>query len=249
MISKAQIKFINSLGQKKYRKQHQLFIAETHKIISELFKSHYKIHSIFATKEWVHENKTLLERISPSETTTISPRELQKISQLNTPNQVLALVHVPPTKNKGISDITLMLDAIRDPGNIGTILRIADWFGIGQVTCSEDCVDVYNPKAVQSSMGSIFRVNVHYSNLVDTIKGNPHVNFYASALEGKPLRKTIWKMPVGIIIGNESHGISRGIMELVGTKTTIEKNGQAESLNAATATSIILYQALANIQD
>ena len=169
------------------------------------------------------------------------PFELERISQLSTPNLVLALVTNQShpgltTKNK----ITLVLDGIQDPGNLGTIIRIADWFGIGQIICSEDSADAFNPKVIQSTMGSIMRVQVGYYPLQEWLQQQPEINIYAASLDGTDI-KQMGKIEEGIIvIGNESKGISENIFRLSTKKITIPGTGRAESLNAAVATGIIL---------
>ena len=154
-ISKNQIKIITSLSQKKYRIQHQLFIAEGVKVVNELLNSSLELEAIFATDDFKCDN--FLDK-----KTTISESELQKISQLKTPNNVLALFKIPPKKSFKKIGLTVVLDAINDPGNLGTIIRLCDWFGVTQLVCSEDTVDCFNSKVVQASMGSLSRIDIHY---------------------------------------------------------------------------------------
>ncbi|MBS1656417.1 MAG: RNA methyltransferase, partial [Bacteroidetes bacterium] len=168
--------------------------------------------------------------------------DLERISQLQTPNQVLAVIsQFPAVKTifaKGA--ITLALDTIQDPGNMGTIIRIADWFGVKQIVCSKDSVDIYNPKVVQATMGSIARVKILYTDILDWIREQNGVRLYATALEGRNIMG-MEKINEGIIvIGNESRGIQPGILDLANVKVTIPRTGMAESLNAAVATGIIL---------
>lgn len=240
MLVKQKIKYIQSLGQKKFREQEGLFVAEGPRLVKELLEADAaSINGIFALADWIDENKILLGKTGYTE---ISPLELERISQLSTPNKVVAVVkqyetgELPLTKDR----IILVLDGIQDPGNLGTIIRIADWFGISQVVCSEDSVDVYNPKVVQSTMGSIARVRIHYTNLEQWLGSQEKINIYAADLEGEDVT-AMKKIKEGIIvIGNESKGISNDILNMAGTKITISKKGMAESLNAAVATGIIL---------
>ena len=184
------------------------------------------------------ENKDLLKDIS---VTAINETELERISQLTTPNKVLAIVKKFETNEPGIKErISLVLDAIRDPGNLGTIIRIADWFGISQIICSADCADMYNSKVVQATMGSIARVNVFYTDLPVWLKQRSGVRIYAAMLEGKDVTKMSTIKEGLIIIGNESMGIDKEVLQYANEKISIPRKGSAESLNAAVATGIIL---------
>jgi RNA methyltransferase, TrmH family len=240
MLSKTKIKYIQSLGHKKFRNETGLFIAEGPKIVKELLADGLlQIVEVYATTEWQAENKMSRDF---QNLTIVTDEELQKISGLSTSHQVLAIVKKPEplteviTKNK----MVLMLDGIQDPGNLGTIIRIADWFGISQVICSRECADAFNAKVIQSSMGSIARITIMYTDLHDWIKSHTDCSYYATALDGKnimdmePLREGV------IIIGNESKGISDEILEKVNVKLTVPRKGHAESLNAAVATGIVL---------
>lgn len=240
MITKNQVKYIQSLGQKKSRDEENRFIAEGPKLVSELLMAgNCRIVQLYALKEWIdeHENAS-----AHSEVIEVSLSELEKISQLITPNQVLAVIEKIQWKNapeiKG--SISLALDIIQDPGNMGTIIRLADWFGIKNIFCSTDCVDVYNPKVVQASMGSISRVRVEYTDILSLLEENKVVRIYAAVLNGKDITK-MEKINEGIIvIGNESRGINEGILKLANVQITIPGKGKAESLNAGVATGIIL---------
>jgi len=239
MLGKQKIKYIQSLGQKKFRQQEGLFIAEGPKLVKELLESDTTtIQQVYAVKEWIEENKNLTEAVEVIE---VAGFELEKISQLATPNKVLAIVQQFDAVINIITQkkITLALDTIQDPGNLGTIIRIADWFAIDQIVCSHDCADIYNPKVVQSTMGSIARVNFFYTDIVEWLKARD-VRIYAATLQGMDIT-SMKNIEEGIIvIGNESKGISPEIMNLVNVKITIPKKGKAESLNAAVATGIIL---------
>ncbi|HEX7847774.1 MAG TPA: RNA methyltransferase [Chitinophagaceae bacterium] len=238
MLVKSQVKYIQSLGQKKHRDEADVFIAEGPKIVAELLAT-AMVQQVYAVKEWIEENTALIKH---TEAIEISQPELEKISQLSTPNQVLALVKkfdtTAPLEAKG--RITLVLDTIQDPGNMGTIIRTADWFGISQIVCSNECADIYNPKVVQSTMGSIARVKVIYADLARWLGKQHDVHVYAAMLEGQDVKEMKSLQEAIIVIGNESKGISEEIIKLVNVKITIPQKGKAESLNAAVATGIIL---------
>jgi len=239
MVSKSQLKYIQSLGQKKYRDIEGLFVAEGPKLVKELIESkNVELTQIYALSEWIEENKDLL---SSSNITAISETELERVSQLKTPNKVLAIVkkfevNEPEIKKK----ISVALDTIQDPGNMGTIIRIADWFGISQIICSDDCADLYNSKVVQATMGSIARVNVFYTDLPVWFKELSGIRIYAAMLEGKDVTKMSAIGEGLIIIGNESMGVDKELLQFANEKISIPGKGNAESLNAAVATGIIL---------
>ncbi len=244
MLVKQKVKYIQTLGQKKFRQQEGLFIAEGPKLVKELLEADAaSVKEVYALQDWIDDNKQLL---SNTEITAISAIELEKISALTTPNKVVAIVRqyetdkVIDTKDR----ITLVLDNVQDPGNLGTIIRIADWFGIKQIVCSIDSADMYNPKVVQSTMGSITRVQVQYTNLEEWLPAQKNISIYAASLEGEDVT-AIKKIKEGIIIiGNESKGISPSILSLASAKITIPRKGEAESLNAAVAAGIILSHLL-----
>ena len=240
MITKNQVKYVQSLGQKKSRDIENRFIAEGPKLVNELIRAeNCKIVQLLALKEWIDENPKASDH---TEVIELSDAELEKISQLATPNQVLAVIEKIQWKNypeiKG--NISLALDTIQDPGNMGTIIRLADWFGIKNIFCSTDCADAYNPKVVQASMGSISRVRVEYTDILSWLIENNDVRIYAAVLDGRDITK-MEKISEGIIvIGNESKGINTEMLKLANVQITIPGKGKAESLNAAVATGIIL---------
>ena len=240
MLVKSKLKYIQSLGHKKPRDEAGAFIAEGPKLVKELLESAPDaIEEIYALKEWIEENKKLLTKNTVVE---ISDQELERISQLSTPNKVLAVVKKFDVGEKIITKekIILALDTMQDPGNLGTIIRTADWFGIEQIVCSKDCADVYNPKVVQATMGSIARVKVFYVDLEKWLAQQKDICIYAAVLEGQDVI-TMKKINEGIIlIGNESKGISDEILKLANVKITIPKKGKAESLNAAVAAGVVL---------
>ena len=240
MITKNQVKYIQSLGQKKSRDEENCFIAEGPKLVAELLiAGNCKVVQLYALKEWIDMHANAKDQ---TEVIEITHGELEKISQLTTPNQVLAVVKKIQWKSdpeiKGT--LSLALDTIQDPGNMGTIIRLADWFGIKNILCSTDCVDVYNPKVVQASMGSISRVRVEYKDILSLLKENKGIRIYAAVLNGRDVTK-MEKINGGIIvIGNESKGINEEILKLANVQITIPGKGKAESLNAGVATGIIL---------
>lgn len=235
MISKNEVKYIQSLSHKKNRDADGVFIAETPKLVNELLQSSVSVKKIYATPAWQPQCST------NAAITEVNESMLQRISQLETPNKVLAIA-----AKKKLSQIqfnnqfTLMLDGIQDPGNLGTIVRIADWFGITQIVAAPDTADCYNPKAVQSSMGSIARVNVWYEELA-TLLVNVQVPVFGALLQGESVYKLRHLQKEGIlVIGNESKGIRGPVLAFVQYPVTIPRTGGAESLNAAVATGILL---------
>jgi RNA methyltransferase, TrmH family len=237
MISKSQIKLITSLVQKKYRKQHRLFLVEGVKVIEELLNSHFELEHIFQTKP-------IFNKVIDTKKTIISEAELKKLSALSTPNDSLALFKTADEKETQKTGLILALDSIRDPGNLGTIVRLCDWFGITQLICSEETVDVYNPKVVQASMGSIARVNVSYVDLSNYIK-ETNLPVFGAFMEGENIYKKQLPSEGIIILGNEANGISKTIESLVTQKIAIPRFGtlqQTESLNVATAAAIFLSE-------
>ena len=248
-ITTAQIKYIQSLQLKKFRDAHGVFVAEGEKIVSELLASDFKIEMLCALPAWFDEHKARIpESLTCCEP---SPKELGRISNLKTPNQVLAVVKKPARALlylKFEKDIVLVLDKIQDPGNLGTIIRTADWFGIRNIICSPDTADIYNPKVIQATMGSFIRLNVQYAALTTVLKGLPEgFPVYGAFLEGRNLFKTTISTPSVLIIGNESQGISREIASFVNRKVMISRGvnesddiAGAESLNAAMAAGIMM---------
>ena len=241
MITKNQVKYIQSLGQKKWRDIEQVFIAEGPKLVNELLiAENCKIIQLYALKEWIDNSTTSIESIE------VSNDELQKISQLITSNQVLAIAKKIDWKGEPVikDNISLVLDEIQDPGNMGTIIRLADWFGVKNIFCSMNCADAYNPKVVQASMGSITRVRIEYTDLPPFLEKNNELPIYAATLNGRDITK-MEKLNEGLlVVGNESKGISDEILKLVNGNITIPGKGKAESLNAAVATGIILSHLL-----
>jgi TrmH family RNA methyltransferase len=248
MLSKNKIKFINSIKKKKYRDEHQCFFVEGEKLVDELLKSNLQIIDLFATKEWIIKNNSNLnlEKINPTE---ISNEELQKISSLSTPNKIFAIASQQKHSfsiNEIQSNLSILLDNINDPGNLGTIIRIADWFGIKNVFCTTESVDVYNPKVVQSTMGAIYRTKVHYIDfheLFNLTKNLKEFNIYGTFLEGDNIYKEELPQKGFIIMGSESHGISEEWKQHITKKLFIPNYPidlkSSESLNISVATAIV----------
>ncbi|MFZ4523134.1 MAG: TrmH family RNA methyltransferase [Bacteroidales bacterium] len=257
MLSQNQVKHIVSLKTKKFREEHNQFIAEGHKLVLDLVHGEFDIAGIYASADWIVSNLSLIsgKRISAFETL---PREMERISALSTPSPVLAVVNIPHTVKAAslvkrfAGALTLALDDIRDPGNLGTIIRIADWFGISTILCSENCVDTFNPKVVQATMGSIARVKMVRCNLAETLAAlsettdsdEANVPVYGTFLEGDPVYSQALTPNGIIVIGNESRGISSNLVPFINRKIFIPSfgssdAGKAESLNASIATAII----------
>jgi len=239
MLSRNQVKYIQSLGQKKFRDQYNAFVVEGPKSAQEfLTNPSIQVTGIYATAEWIELNASSYpEHVF----TEVLPEDLERITRLATPNQVLLTVEklkqsLPLVLRGGVS---LYLDTIQDPGNLGTIIRIADWFGLKQVICSPDSADWYNPKVVQSSMGSLGRIKIYREDMLAVLEKEPDIPVYATVLAGENIRNT-GKITEGVIlIGNESKGISEALLKKATRYITIPKFGEAESLNAAVAVGII----------
>ncbi len=248
-ISTAQIKYIQSLRQKKFRDVHGVFIAEGEKIIAELLASDFQIEMLCALPGWFEQHKAII----PASLHEVNQKQLERISNLKTPNKALAVVRKPAYALHDIrfdTDIVLMLDKLQDPGNLGTIIRTADWFGIRHIICSPDTADIYNPKVIQATMGSFIRLKVYYAPLTGVLESIPKgFPVYGAFLEGTKLFNTSISLPAVLIIGNESQGISTEVASFVNRKVMIPRgtegrhsNGPAgaESLNAAMAAGILM---------
>jgi RNA methyltransferase, TrmH family len=244
MITKATVKYIQSLQHKKFRDEFNTFFAEGPKVVCELLKfNFFECEAIYCTQKCFDDlPKTLTDRYA-KQFYVIENFELDKISALSVANGILAIFikkNIPQSINIA-NALTIMLDDIQDPGNLGTIIRIADWFGVATIFCSHATADCYNPKVVQSTMASLGRVNIVYDDLCTVLKNSKGIKKYAAVLEGENV-KNIGKLKEGIIIiGNESKGISSEIKALVDCNITIGRVGEAESLNAAVAAGIIMH--------
>lgn len=248
MISKNKIKHISSLKQSKFRKELNEFVVEGEKIVEELLQSDFEIASLFGLEDWVSKFESELETKN-IDFNKVSPKELGRISSLKSPNNVLAVVTTPthplPEKND-FNELILVLDKIQDPGNLGTIIRTADWFGIKHIICSEDTVDAYNPKVTQSTMGSFLRIKTHYIDLENFFKKEvpKELNIYGALLDGETIYNHKFPGKGILIIGNESKGISDKIAHFVTHRISIpaHQNSKAESLNASVAASILMNE-------
>ena len=248
MLSLNEKKYLNLLKQKKYRQKYGFFIAEGDKIVSDFIHSNWEIHEIFALKEWIDK---IPEKELPatSKIHIIDAHELKKVSSLKTPHNVMAVIKVPE-RNTGFKiqpeKLVLMLDEIKDPGNFGTIIRTANWFGIRDIICSDDSVDVYNPKVIQSSMSALIHVRVWYQDLKTSLEqfNKANVPVYGTFLSGENIYDASVTSGGVILMGNESRGIAAELEPYITRKITIpaflpSKKDTIESLNVASATGIV----------
>lgn len=244
MLSQNQSKLVRSLHQKKYRVEEGLFLVEGDKMVLELLdNTTLEPNHVFAVREWLDKHyKQIKKSLFP--VTEVLPEELERISTLVTPNQVLAVVkipHAPVNTDLPAERTCFYLDGIQDPGNMGTILRIADWFGIPAVYCSPDCVDLYSPKVVQASMGAVFRVPSWEISLEQLLENQSNIAVMGAVMDGKDVFKNSLAATGILVIGNEGKGIRPSCERLLTHKISIPRHpkGRAESLNAAVATGIL----------
>lgn len=238
MISKTEFKYIQSLAHKKFREDESAFVVEGVKWVNEMLSEFpSKLRKIFATKEWLQTQPNLPNDISCVE---VSLKELERISFQQQPNKVLAVAELPRLSFPDHSGIVLVLDQIQDPGNLGTIIRTCDWFGVTAIVCSPDCADAFAPKVVQSTMGSIFRLPIRYCELDAYLESIGDIPIYAATLSGMNMQHIDFKKPCCLVIGNESRGISSVVLKRATDAVSIPRHGKAESLNAAVATAILL---------
>jgi len=234
-LSKNHIKLITSLSQKKYRQKHKLFVVEGVKVVQEFLNSSYELEIVFSSDTDFSSTNKFIE---------VTDQELKKISSLKNPNKVLAIFKIPNQINPITCGLILALDSINDPGNLGTIIRLCDWFGIEQLVCSNETVDCFNSKVVQASMGSLTRVAVSYLDLKKYLQ-NALVPIFVADMDGLNVYKTKLPDSAVLVLGNEANGISDEIKQLETTKITIPRYGafqQTESLNVATASAILLSE-------
>jgi TrmH family RNA methyltransferase len=234
-LSKNHIKLITSLSQKKYRQKHKLFVVEGVKVVQEFLNSSYELDIVFSSDTDFSSTDKFIE---------VTDQELKKISSLKNPNKVLAIFKIPNQINPIMGGLILALDSINDPGNLGTIIRLCDWFGIEQLVCSNETVDCFNSKVVQASMGSLTRVAVSYLDLKKYLQ-NASLPIFVADMDGLNVYKTKLPDSAVLVLGNEANGISDEIKQLVTTKITIPRYGafqQTESLNVATASAILLSE-------
>lgn len=237
MVSKNQIKIITGLQQKKYRNQYKMFFAEGVKVVQELLESNFELQQLYTVDD-------VFKGLTADKVTYITEAELKKISVLSTPNTCLALFAIPEAKKVKDTGLIMALDDVRDPGNLGTIIRLCDWFGITELVCSSQCADVYNPKVVQATMGSLSRVNVVYTNLQQYL-ATTDLQIFGTFMDGNTIYNETLPQDCIIVMGNEANGISAAIEQLVTKKISIPRFGdiqKTESLNVATAAAIILSE-------
>lgn len=235
-LSKKQLKVITSLQQKKYRSKYGLFIAEGTKVVNEFLNSPFELNQLFCISDTSYKE---IDKI-----TLISDLELKKTSSLKTPNNVVALFKIPLENSLKKDGFIVVLDEINDPGNLGTIIRLCDWFGVDQLVCSKNTVDCFNPKVVMASMGSLNRVSIVYTNL-ETYLQESTLPKYATLMDGENVYKSKLPKNAILVMGNEANGISPSILKLLNYAVSIPRFGktqQTESLNVATATSILLSE-------
>lgn len=249
MITTTQLKHIRSLQMKKFRDRHHQFVAEGEKIVQELIASDFAdVVSVYATVDWIEEMEAhISENVDK---VTVSPKQLERISSLKSPNRVLAVVNKPqhtPPAAFAKDDLILILENLQDPGNLGTIIRTADWFGVRHIFCSPDTADLYNPKVIQASMGSFLRTRLYYTDILTFIKNNSsQIPVYAASTGGESLHNMSFTLPAAIVIGNESKGLSEKILKAAPKKISIPSGKEsqqfeaAESLNAAMAAGILM---------
>ena len=237
IISKSALKFVKSLQLKKNRVEHQCFLVEGVKSVRELLKSDFKIDLIFGTSEFLENNKFILAEVNIQK---IKPNNIRSISSFKNNHSVVAIAKIPPPVplNMSSKGYVLALDDIRDPGNLGTIIRIADWYGIDQIIASPTTADFYNPKVISASMGSFSRVKMQYVDLRSTLKQYKG-NIYGTLMDGMLLHDVKFAKSGVIVMGNESVGIRTELQDLLTERITIPRYGGAESLNVGIATAVI----------
>jgi RNA methyltransferase, TrmH family len=236
MLSKAKIKFVKSLQIKKYRKQEQCFVVEGAKSVQELLKSDFEIVSVFGTGEFLSANTF----VDVDEVVEVKEKELEEMGDFQSNGAAMAVARTKENHklSVGPKEFAIALDDIRDPGNLGTIIRTADWYGINKIIASEETADFYNPKVIHSTMGSFTRIQIYYTDLTKYLKEQPH-RVFGAYLDGADVHQVGFGTSGIVLIGNESRGISTNLEPFVSDKITIPRFGAAESLNAAIATAII----------
>lgn len=241
MISKAQLSFVRSLHQKKFRQMYGKFLVEGHKLVNELLLSDWKVEYVFKTKEAQLLNLKRVENV-----VDVTADELKQISTQTHPHMAVAVVYMPEAEVVNTEILTeglyLLVDQLNDPGNAGTIIRTAEWFGISKVFFSEGSVEIFNPKVVAAAKGSVLRVKCYVTDLKKIIQANPSFSVYGTFMKGESIYKTSLANKGFIVIGNEANGISPAVAKMVTTKLSIPAFGKAESLNAAIATGAVLSE-------
>ncbi len=251
MITRNKAKLISSLRLGKYRKKHGLFIAEGTKMVLELLQSRFDIYEIYATSGWMLRYREAIRHVDHL-IVGVSQKDIDAVSGLSTPPDVLAVIELPERPLNPevlIGATTLMLDGINDPGNLGSIIRSADWFGVHQLVCSKNTVDVFHPKVVQATMGSVFRKLVYQAELEELLAVLPeNIPVYGAFMVGTSIYETPMIPEAIYLIGSESHGISHEVGKYVTHRITIPRyksaaeTAETESLNAAVAASIIMAE-------
>ena len=246
MLSINELKYLRSLHQKKYRKEYRKFLIEGTKSVIEVLQSDYVVEKIYATWQWKDKHPDFSFDIQ-----VVSPKDCERISSLTTSPEIFALVQI---KQDVIFEANrykklLLLDGIKDTGNLGTIIRTADWFGIQGIVCSEDTVELYNPKTIQASMGSFTRVNLFYRDLETfMLENKQNYTFFGTFMEGESIRNTAFDEYSAVVLGSESTGISENLTMMINKKINIPRAGEffsenkAESLNVSLATAIVCYE-------
>jgi RNA methyltransferase, TrmH family len=246
MVSKNQIKLIRSLQQKKYRNEHQLFLAEGVKVIQELLHSNFVLEHLFVTE-------AIFDEVGISQKTTITEADMKRVSALSSPSPCLAVFRIPKETKAQEEGLIVALDDIRDPGNLGTIIRLCDWFGVSQIVCSKETVDVYNPKVIQATMGSVTRVNINYADL-DKYISETNLPVFGTFMDGKNVYMEQLPQDGILVLGNEANGISSALEKIIKNRIAIPRFSsavgnascgniqQTESLNVATAAAIFLSE-------
>ncbi|MEO1051136.1 MAG: RNA methyltransferase [Bacteroidota bacterium] len=247
MISKAKAKFIKSLQIKKYRKEEQCFVVEGAKSVQELLASDFEVLELYATDHFLEANDTLIRQRQVA-VEEVKEKELSVVGSYQSNNAALAVVACKPDQELTVesNEYLLALDDVNDPGNLGTIIRTADWYGINKIVASESTVDIYNPKVIAASKGSFTRVTIHYSDLTSYLKGLT-IPVYGAYLEGENLHSTKFDSSGILLMGSESNGISSNLEHLVTHKVSIPRYGGAESLNVGMATAIFCDNLRRNI--
>jgi TrmH family RNA methyltransferase len=239
-FTKNQAKLIRSLHDKKYRNELELFLVEGEKNVLELFNSDWNIDYLLCTAEFFDKNRNLIKNKNVSYD-VVKQDEIEKVGALESNDSILAIVKQKENKKLEVdkNEIVIALDEIKDPGNLGTIIRIADWYGIKKIIASENTVDFYNPKVISATKGSFLRVNIFYTNLIETL---PKIGLpiFGTFMAGENVHTFNFPKSGILVMGNESNGINKGIEKMVTQKITIPSFGKAESLNVAIATSVIL---------
>lgn len=236
-INNTQSKHIKKLHRKKNRQIFNEFIVEGTKTVLEFAHSDYKCKGIYATEDWFFKHG---RELSDLPLFIVNSKQMEQISTFKNASPVLAVFEIQENASKNSSDFILYLDDIRDPGNLGTIIRSAEWFGLTEIYCSETCADNFNSKVIQASMGSASRIKVNYVDFAELIKNNPNHKAVLADMNGTTLKAYSWEEKNILVIGNEANGVSDELKALVPNKLTIERKGKAESLNASISTAIIL---------